>query len=68
MINDLLVSGSLKKLKAKSQDVDSWIKRSPKKKQVITSIEGIKEDPAVKFAPLERMKEKFQRRDGSAGI
>lgn len=68
MINDLLVSGGQKKLKAKSQEVDSWIERWPKEKEAITSIEGVKQGPPVKFSPLERMRKKLQSRDGSAGI
>ncbi|NIQ07485.1 MAG: hypothetical protein GWO20_17710 [Candidatus Korarchaeota archaeon] len=57
LIIDLLVSGTLKSLKEKRNNVTFWTEARKKLKQEISSVEGIIEEDGMRFFPLKKMKE-----------
>lgn len=58
MINDLLVSGTRKKLDKKSQMIEDWTRKKKSLKNSIKSVKGVSEERTGLFPVLEKMRNK----------
>lgn len=58
MINDLLVSGTRKKLDKKSQMIEDWTRKKKSLKNSIKSVKGVSEEGTGLFPVLEKIRNK----------